>query len=192
MFNIVFRSNAMEIIYQSHPVVTIASNNFVNVPTIIQFKKTPLLQVGKFEPAGYTTRFTVYHNDGTRLAVVNGCRIHPTDDKMKAKINVRQHPELSIFELEGKPILELRRNGPAGLKGWAELWAPEGILIKAADSGVSGLLRTGANAMIVGNQMFAGCSFEGCPVGIHVFPIDGVMRAAVASSGNYPGMENDK
>ncbi|MGD0387471.1 MAG: hypothetical protein ABSC42_00840 [Tepidisphaeraceae bacterium] len=181
----------MEIIYQEHPVVTIATNHFVAVPIIIQFEQTPLLEVGKFEPAGYTTRFPVYHSDGTRLAIVNGCRIHPTDDGKKADIKVRQQPELSVFELEGKPILELRRDGPAALKGWAELWAPEGVLVKAHDSGVSGLLRTGADALMIGNSVFHNCGISGWKIGIHIFRLKDEngkeqMRWAIGSNGIIP------
>jgi len=43
----------MEIIYQSHPDVTVATNKFVGIPTIIQFENTPLLEVGKYE-VGFT------------------------------------------------------------------------------------------------------------------------------------------
>jgi hypothetical protein len=76
----------MELIYQNHPSVVIATNTFVNVPTIIQFEDVPLLEVGKFADAGYTTRLAVYHNDGTKIAVVKGSRIFLTEEGKKANL----------------------------------------------------------------------------------------------------------
>jgi len=33
----------MELIYQTTPTVTLATNTFINVPTILQFDETPLI-----------------------------------------------------------------------------------------------------------------------------------------------------
>src|SRR5690242_20668530 len=109
----------MNVIFQSHPDVVIGSNTFRNVPTIIQFEVTPLIEVGKFEPAGFTTRIAVYHNDGTKIAVVKGSQVYLTDEGRKASVTPRYEAGLTVCELEGKPIFELRRTSAAALKGWA-------------------------------------------------------------------------
>lgn len=50
------------ITFQAHPDVIIGSNTFRNVPTILRYEETPLLEVGKFEPAAYAARFAVFDN----------------------------------------------------------------------------------------------------------------------------------
>ena len=60
------------LVFQSHPDVVIGSNTFRNVPVILQYENTPLLEVGKFEPAGYTARFCVFDDAGNKIAVVEG------------------------------------------------------------------------------------------------------------------------
>lgn len=132
-----------QIIFQSHPVVTIGTNRFHNVPTILQFEDTPLLEVGKFVEAGYTTQFPVYHSDGTKIAVVKGSQIYLTREGAKANIALRHPQGMTVCELEGKTILELRREGPAAVRGAAELYAPEGTFIKANTYEASALLRGG-------------------------------------------------
>jgi hypothetical protein len=121
-------------IFDSHPDVTIAGNTFRNVPTILQFEETPLLQVGRFVDAGFTTRFPVYHSDGTKIAVVDGSRIFLTEEGKAAQLALRHEQNLTVCELEGKPILELWREGAAALRGKAELYAPRGVLVQADDS----------------------------------------------------------
>ncbi|MGO9108717.1 MAG: hypothetical protein ACLP9L_05745 [Thermoguttaceae bacterium] len=157
----------MEIFFQSHPDVIIGGNTFRNVKTILQFENIPLLEVGRFEPAGYSERFPVFNMDGVKVAVVVGRQIHLTEEGSKARIVRRCEPNLSVCELEGKPILELRRNGPTALRGWAELYAPEGLLIRALDSGVAALL-SGGNALQIGGMVFMDSFFDGCPIGIHI------------------------
>ena len=157
-----------EITFQSHPDVMIAGNTFRNVPTILQFEDTPMLEVGQFEPAGYGVRFPVYDADGRKLAVVSGNQIHLTEDGRNSNIVRKCDPNLTVCEVDGKPILELRREGAAALRGWAELYAPEGVLIKAHHTGVTGLLRDGGKALVAGGMVIQGCEFSNIKVGIHL------------------------
>jgi hypothetical protein len=57
-----------ELIYQTSPAVTLATNLFVNVPVILQFDDTPLISVVKEQALGFTTEIPIYHADGTYLA----------------------------------------------------------------------------------------------------------------------------
>lgn len=63
------------LIYQAHPTVELATNRFINVPIILQYEDTPLIQVVKAVSAGFTTEIPIYHSDGTYLAKVVGSRI---------------------------------------------------------------------------------------------------------------------
>jgi hypothetical protein len=157
----------MDIIFQTHPDIVIAGNTFRNVRTIIQFEDVPLLEVDNIVPAGFTTQFAVYNSDGIKIAKVKGSQIYPTEN-IKAKLTDRHEPNLTVFELDGKPILELRRLGAAAIHGWAELYTPTGTLIKANDNGVSGLLRSGGDVLVMGNKVLKDSLFENCDIGIHV------------------------
>ncbi|MCH8830267.1 MAG: hypothetical protein IID45_11885, partial [Planctomycetes bacterium] len=86
----------MEIIFQEHPEVHIGGCVFRNVPVIIQHKDTPLLEVGKYEPAGFTTRFPVYHSDGTKIAVVKGARIFLTEEGKRASVTLRNPADMTV------------------------------------------------------------------------------------------------
>ncbi len=161
----------MEIIFQEHPDIWLGSSLFRNVPVIIQYKNTPVLEVvesvqsGSFE-SGFTIKFPVYHNDGTHIATVKGKRIHLTEDGKKANITQRFEPGLTICEFEGRAILEIRRDGAAAVQGWAELYAPEGILIKSLYPKLSQKL-TKDGDLTIGTQVFKGAHFEGHRIGIH-------------------------
>lgn len=157
-----------EIIFQSHPDVILAGNTFRNVRTIIQVENAPLLEVGKFLPAGYGTRFPVFNSDGVKLAVVVANQIQLTAEGKKANLRCRHEPGLTVCELEGKPILELRREGAAALHGWAELYAPEGVLVKAHDSGISGVLRGGGDILAVGPVAMRNMIFEDFDVALRI------------------------
>ena len=155
------------ITFQSHPDVLIGSNTFRNVPTILQYEETPLLEVGKFEPAGYTTRFAVFDNSGIKIAVVEGSNITITPEGAKARVTCRHEPDLTVCELEGKPILELRRHGPQALKGSAELYAPHGVLIKANASEAAAILRSGQR-LVPGLQHLSNSTFADGGIAFHV------------------------
>ena len=156
----------MDVIFQEHPDIWMGSSVFRKVPTIVQVDDIPILEVGQFVDAGYTTRFQVFHSDGTHIATVNGSRIFPTEAGNKANLKQRFENNLTICELEGKPILELRRHGAAALRGWAELHAPNGTLIKCFDEKFSGMIGSEGHLCISG-QLFMDVLFEGHPIGLH-------------------------
>lgn len=166
----------MEVIFQQQPDLWIGNCVFRNTPTIIQWKDTPILEVGKFVDAGFTTKFAVFHSDGTQIAVVKGSQIYPTEAGKKAKITPRYFPNLTAFELEGKTILELRRDSAAALRGWAELYAPEGVLIKSTAPPLSQLTNEYGSLLIGGFQVMD-AEFE-APIGIH-YVGDGNVRLGI-------------
>jgi len=56
-----------QLVFQSSPTVTLATNQFVNVPVILQFDDTPLISVIREQALGYTTEIPIFHADGTSL-----------------------------------------------------------------------------------------------------------------------------
>ena len=84
----------MRAFYNSSPLLVIGDNTFRNVPTILQFENTPLLEVTKVIDAGYAVSFPVFHQDGTYIARVRGSRIHITDQGKTAALKMRFQTEL--------------------------------------------------------------------------------------------------
>lgn len=161
--------------FQESPEVELGGNRFIKVPTIIQWEDEPILQVGKYVEAGYSTKLRVFHSDGTHVATVNGSQVWLTDGGRKADVNMRSEDVgcLTVCELEGKTILEMRRKNAGQLKGWAELYAPEGVLIKATDRETAAMLGNGTALQIGGGSIRNG-RFEGHEIGIHITKKDGI------------------
>jgi hypothetical protein len=124
-------SQTEQLIFSESPRIEISTNVFENVPTILQVHDTPLIEVIKEHAAGYTTQISIYHNDGTYLAKVKGSQLYATEDGKKAGIQVRHPGLLTVCELGGQTLFELRRDHAAALKLSAELHSPTGIFIKA-------------------------------------------------------------
>ena len=143
----------------------------MNVPTIIQWEDVPLLEVGKFVTAGYTTKFTIFNKDGEPMAVVKGSQIYPTKQGTKAGVTMRYPQGMTVCELAGRTLFELRRTGAAALQGQAELYTPEGAIVKASADELS-LLR-GGTYIQAGNIRMTGTTFEGHRIGFH-FKKDGL------------------
>lgn len=68
-----------ELIFNEFPEFEIASNIFVNVPVILRYNDTPLIQVVKMADASFTIEIDIYHNDGTFLAKAKGTQLYPTE-----------------------------------------------------------------------------------------------------------------
>ena len=82
------------LIFQTTPEVTLATNKFINVPVILKYEDTNLIEIIKEEGLGFTTQIPIYHNDGTYLAKVNGNRIFLTKDGEKAGLKIEKHQNL--------------------------------------------------------------------------------------------------
>jgi hypothetical protein len=136
MFGIIF-APMESLIYQETPIVHLAGNTFVNVPTVLQYDQTPLIQVLRAAEAGFTTEIPIYHSDGTYLAKVVGSQIYPTADGKKAGVTLRHPEHATVCELDGKTIFELIRQDAAALKTRAELYTPDGSFIKCADDNLA-------------------------------------------------------
>jgi hypothetical protein len=153
------------LIFQEHPDVIIASNTFRNIPIIIQYNDTPILSVDNTVGVGYMAKYPVYLSDGTQIAVVKGSSIHYVKEKTP-RVDLVQEPQLTVCKVDGKPILELRRTAPQAFKAWGELYAPEGVIIKALDS-LSGFLNNGS-ALQIGMAFMRNVTVNGGAVAIQI------------------------
>ena len=99
--------------------------------------------------------------------MVEGSDIIVTPEGAKARVTWRHEPDLTVCELERKPILELRRRGPQALNAAAELYAPEGVLIKATVSETAAILRSGQR-LVPGTQYMSNSTFCDGGIAFHV------------------------
>ncbi len=73
-----------KLIFNESPAVEIATNTFIDVPIILQYEDTPLIEVVKTQEAGYTTQIPIYHSDDTYLAKAVESRLFTTLQADKA------------------------------------------------------------------------------------------------------------
>jgi len=159
----------MEIHFQSPPKITLATNTFIDVPVLLKYEDTPLIEViqlMKKRPIQFTTQIPVYHSDGTYLAKITGNRVYPTEAGKKANIEIRDTPGRFICSLENKVMLELAHGVGDAFKADAELYAADGYLVKCSDAPKPELFDLTGHAITVGGLTIGGSVVEGFSVGI--------------------------
>ena len=172
------------LIFTEHPEVTLAGNHFIRVPTILMFEDTPLLEIEKIPEAGFTTKYSIFHSDGTYLAKVVGSRLFLTADGAKAGLALRHPAGMTVCELGGTTLFEIRRRDAAALNTQAELYSPTGQFIKASDNGLDLFKQlAGKDSLRIGGITMSGCTVGGCSIGIQLYRDGGV-----AIGFNRPGV----
>lgn len=165
----------VNLVFSQSPEVEFATNTFINVPIILQYDDTPMIEVVRVVEAGYTSQFRIHHPDGTYLAKVVGSRLHTTEAGRKANLTLRYPAGATVCELDGKPVFEIRRTQAAALKADAELWAPDGSFIRAWGSDWNGrILADKDRPLQLGALFMRGNLFSGCRIGIHLLKDGGV------------------
>ena len=143
----------MKLYFQSPPSITVATNIFINVPVVLKYEDTPLIEVIeviKKHNIGFTTQIPIYHSDGTYLAKVKGNRVYPTEAGKKANIEIRDTPGKFICSFENKVKFELSHGVGEAFKADAELYAPDGYLVKCSDAPKLELFDLTSNGIKVG------------------------------------------
>ena len=158
----------MKLVFQSSPSITVATNTFINVPVILKYEDTPLIEVIKEQGIGLTTQIPIYHSDGTYLAKVKGNRIFPTEAGKKANINIRDEQGKFICSLENKVMFELTHGIGYLFKANAELYTPDGYFVKCSDSPKPELFDTSGSGIQIGGMFMSGNIFNNCPIGIWI------------------------
>ena len=97
----------MKLYFASSPRVTVATNTFINVPVILKYEDTPLIEIIKEQGIGFTTQIPIYHSDGTYLAKVKANRVYPTEAGRKANIHVSDQHGKFICSLEDKVMFDI-------------------------------------------------------------------------------------
>lgn len=157
-----------KLVYQTLPHVTFATNNFINVPVILQFDDTPLISIVREEELGYTSEIPIYHSDGTYLAKVRGTRIFPTDAGKKAGLELRHLRDMTVCEMAGRTIFEIFHQPGDAFRTQAELHTPNGYFVKSSNAPLFDVISASGDAFQVGNVQMIGNTIAGFRVGIWI------------------------
>lgn len=155
-----------QLYFSSSPVVTLATNTFINVPVILKFEDTPLLEIIREEAIRFTTQIPIFHSDGTYLAKVKGNRIFPTDAGKKANIKIDQKADKTICKVNDRIVFELSHGVGDAFKADAELYTPEGYFVKCTDSPTPELIDFNNKAIKIGGLTMSRCTFTNLRIGI--------------------------
>jgi hypothetical protein len=156
----------MKLYFESSPRITVATNTFINVPVILKYEDTPLIEVIKEHGIGFTTQIPIYHSDGTYLAKVKGNRVYPTEEGKKVNIDIKDMPGMFICSLENKVMFQLSHGVNEAFKADAELFAPDGCFVKCSDAPKPELFDLTGNAIKVGGITMIGNIFQNLSIGI--------------------------
>jgi len=154
------------LVFLSSPIVTMATNTFVNVPIILKYEDTPMFEIVQDVGIGFTVQIPIYHSDGTYLAKVKGNRIYPTPDGKKARITVDQPFGKTICKLNDKVLFELSHGVGDQFKADAELHTSDGYFLRCTDLPKPELFDRKSNSIQVGGVTMSHCKFENMSVGI--------------------------
>ena len=157
-----------KLIFNESPAVEIATNTFIDVPIILQYEDTPLIEVVKTQEAGYTTQIPIYHSDGTYLAKAVGSRLFTTPQGDKAGLTLEYPHKMTVCKLGDKILFEIIRQEAAAIKTRAELYTPDGAFVKVSDDPRPELYDASGNALQVGGIIMSGNTFRGLRIGVWV------------------------
>lgn len=158
-----------ELIFLEHPIVRFATHTFINVPVLLQYEDTPLVEVVQQMSKDYTTQISIFHPDGTQLAVAKGARLHLTDAGRKAQLRLRHPDRKTVCELDGKTLFEIDRTEAAAVALTAELFTPDGRFVRLNDTPNVGLFKVTSQGIDLANgSRIAGGIFRGCKIGIRL------------------------
>lgn len=156
----------MNLFFSSTPKVIVATNIFINVPVVLKYEDTPLIEIILEQGLGFTTQIPIFHSDGTYLAKVKGNRVFPTEDGKKANITIRDTEGKYICSLGNRVMFELTHGVGDEFKAAAELYAPDGYFIKCSDAPKPELLDISGNAIQAGGVTMMGNIFQNVSIGI--------------------------
>lgn len=156
------------LVFSTSPTVVLSTNRFRDVPVVLQYEQTPLIEVVREVGVGFDVQAAIYHPDGTYLAKVKGSRLFLTEAGKKAGLTLRHPDKRTVCELDGQTLLEIQRHEAAALNTHAALYTPDGSLIKCSDNPRPDLIRAGKNALQVGGILMAENLIVGCRIGVWI------------------------
>jgi hypothetical protein len=164
--NIKIKHMQNSLTFQTSPEVIIATNKFINVPIILKYEETNLIEVIKEEGIGFTTQIPIFNQDGTYLAKVNGNRMFLTNDGEKAGLKIEKHQSLWVCTMGKQTLFEIQLQTGDAFKTTAELYTPDGYFVKCSTSPSPNLINTNGNELKIGGVFMSGNTISGYGIGI--------------------------
>lgn len=157
-----------ELIFTSAPVMSLATNTFINVQVILQYEDTPLIQIVKVQSAGFAAQIPIYHPDGTYLAKVVGSRLFLTKNGENAGLSLSYPDKMTVCKLGNRVLFEIIREGAATLKTRAELFTPDGYFVKITESPTPELFDASSRSLKIRGITLVGNTFVNSRIGIWI------------------------
>lgn len=139
--------------FTERPTMVLATNLFVNVPIVLQYEETPLIQFVEEEAAGFTTEIPIYGPDGTYFAKAKGSQLFLTADGKKAGLSLEHPDHMTVCKMGDRIVFEMRRDQAAALQTQAELHTPDGYFLKCTDAPEPALIDTSGDALQIGSNI---------------------------------------
>ena len=165
--------------FQKTSQIILATNKFINVPEVLKFEDTNLIEIVRDKVLGLTTQIPIYHSDGTYLAKVVGTRVFKTKAGEKAGIRIDKLANVWECKLENKTMFEIHHEAGDSFKTLAELYTPEGYFVKISDTKAPNLIDISNKGLQIGNLLLMGNTFVNTKTGIWLKK-DGTVRIGVS------------
>jgi len=147
--------------------IVVSTNTFINVPIILKYEETNLIETIRETPINFTSQIRIYHPDGTYLTKAKGNRLFPTPESVKAGVVMEEYLGLTVCKMNGKTLFELRHRTGEYFKTTAELFTNDGCFVKTHDS-ISLNAISANDPLIIGNCKILGNTFVNTRIGIWV------------------------
>lgn len=154
--------------FQKIPIVTLATNTFIEVPIILKYEDLNLIEIIKELGLNFELQIPIFHPDGTYLAKVKGNRIFPTEEGKKAGLTLDKRLGITACQMNKKTLFEIHHLTGESFKAYAELYTNDGFFVKCTDSPTPEIIDTSGDALRIGGVTMMNNTFRGCKVGVWI------------------------
>lgn len=154
--------------FQKIPVVTLATNTFINVPIILKYEDLNLMEIIKEMGVNFEVQIPIFHPDGTYLAKVKGNRIFPTEDGKKAGITLEKKVGITVCQMNKQTLFEIHHQTGESFKAYAELYTNDGYFVKCTDNPKPELIDTNGNILKIGGVTMINNTIQGFKIGVWI------------------------
>lgn len=154
--------------FKKIPVVTLATNTFINVPVILKYEDINLIEIIREMGLNYELQIPIFHSDGTYLAKVKGNRIFPTEEGKKAGLSLEKRVGITACQMNKQTLFEIHHQTGESFKAYAEFYTNDGFFVKCADNPKPELIDANGAALTIGGVTMINNTIQGCKVGIWI------------------------
>lgn len=119
--------------YDTRYSVVLATNNFVNVPTILQYEKQSIISV---DTSNSVLKFAFYNKDGKKIADIIGKKIHwcNVEDPKLTVLSKSVLKETYKINYNGKTVIQVKQKSASDFEILkAELFIPDDKIITISE-----------------------------------------------------------